>query len=301
MASPLPSPATFNHLDPGIYHVLAYDEATCQQTYTVTIGQPACNVLTSIKHKNVSIHGGSDGKINVYAYHGVTPFSIYLNRNNIILNSKSTNDSTFFDGLTSGTYVINSLDQSSCYRLDTVMITEPNCNPSTSSFTVTSCESYSWMGTVYTLSGMYTKVVSTAMGCDSTITLNLTIKHASQSNISATACNSYNFFGQSLTQSGLYTHTLLNNAGCDSIISLSLTINHHSYAELSASACTSYSWFGQLITQSGVYTHTIPNATGCDSTITLILTINHNSHAELSASACNSYSWFGQLITQSGV
>ncbi len=50
------------------------------------------------------------------------------------------------------------------------------CVTSSSSITETACESYTspW-GTVYTQSGVYTDTLSTAAGCDSIITLNLTV------------------------------------------------------------------------------------------------------------------------------
>ena len=50
------------------------------------------------------------------------------------------------------------------------------CVTSSSSLTETACESYTspW-GTVYTQSGVYTDTLSTAAGCDSIITLNLTV------------------------------------------------------------------------------------------------------------------------------
>jgi hypothetical protein len=61
-------------------------------------------------------------------------------------------------------------------------------------------------------------------GCDSLITLNLTL-NSSSTTFSDSACNSYFFNGQTLTNSGTYFDTLLNVYGCDSLIALNLIIN----------------------------------------------------------------------------
>ena len=45
----------------------------------------------------------------------------------------------------------------------------------TSSTGVTSCDSYTWNGVVYTSSGIYTWLGTNSVGCDSVATLDLTI------------------------------------------------------------------------------------------------------------------------------
>jgi hypothetical protein len=50
------------------------------------------------------------------------------------------------------------------------------CGPTQTTQTITACDSYTINGNTYTASGVYTEVIPTGMfGCDSTITLNLTI------------------------------------------------------------------------------------------------------------------------------
>jgi hypothetical protein len=50
------------------------------------------------------------------------------------------------------------------------------CAPSTSTSLHTSCDSYTWNGTTYNSSGIYTFVTTNAAGCDSTATLDLTVE-----------------------------------------------------------------------------------------------------------------------------
>jgi hypothetical protein len=49
------------------------------------------------------------------------------------------------------------------------------CAPTSSSITLAECDSFAWYNTTYTISGVYTHVLTNFNGCDSTITLTLTI------------------------------------------------------------------------------------------------------------------------------
>jgi hypothetical protein len=128
-------------------------------------------------------------------------------------------------------------------------------------------------GQPYRQSGTYTQVISNAAGCDSTITLNLTISQPSSSTITQSACSSFILNGQPYSQSGTYTQVTTNAAGCDSTITLNLTISQPTASTVTQSACSSFILNGQTYSQSGTYTQVISNAAGCDSTITLNLTI----------------------------
>lgn len=57
--------------------------------------------------------------------------------------------------------------------------------PTMSSTTISNCASYTWNGTIYTTSGIYTKTLVNAAGCDSTATLILNLNICS-ANILAT-------------------------------------------------------------------------------------------------------------------
>jgi hypothetical protein len=183
-------------------------------------------------------------------------------------------------------------------------------NPNTTSTqNITSCVSYTWPvnGNNYAFSGTYHATISNHLGCDSLITLNLTIHNSSSSSQSATACTSYTWpvDGNTYTSSGMYNATIPNMVDCDSVITLNLTINNNSSSSQSATACTSYTWpaDGNIYTSSGIYNTTIPNQAGCDSVITLNLTINNNTSSSQSAMGCTSYLWSvnGNTYTSSGV
>uniref|UniRef100_UPI0031377AFF T9SS type A sorting domain-containing protein n=1 Tax=Fluviicola taffensis TaxID=191579 RepID=UPI0031377AFF len=172
--------------------------------------------------------------------------------------------------------------------------------PSTSTLSETECGSYTWHGTTYSTSGAYTWTGTNAAGCDSIVTLNLTITQPSTSTLSETECGSYSWHGTTYTTSGAYTWTGTNAAGCDSIVTLNLTITQPSTSTLSETECGSYTWHGTTYTTSGAYTWTGTNAAGCDSIVTLNLTITQPSTSTLSETECGSYTWHGTTYTTSG-
>ena len=85
-------------------------------------------------------------------------------------------------------------------------------------------ESFEWHGQTYTTSGDYEYNGQTVAGCDSIVTLHLTLKAASASEETRTAYDSYEWHGEVYTVSGDYTYTTTNAVGCDSVITLHLTI-----------------------------------------------------------------------------
>jgi gliding motility-associated-like protein len=101
------------------------------------------------------------------------------------------------------------------------------CLNATSSIqTVSTCNSYTLNNITYDSSGTYVQFIPNAAGCDSTITLNLTLnkKFVQQTK---TICNGQSLFvgGISQTTSGIYYDSLHTIQGCDSIVTTYLTVN----------------------------------------------------------------------------
>ena len=119
----------------------------------------------------------------------------------------------------------------SCYNnsIDTfvVVATTMTCGALTGDLTVTVCDSFDWYEHVgLTTSGNYTHTFTTATGCDSVVTLHLTVNYSAVGDTSATACNSFDWYEHvGLTTSGNYTHTFTTTTGCDSVVTLHLTVN----------------------------------------------------------------------------
>ena len=188
---------------------------------------------------------------------------------------------TWQDGTTytasnnSATWILT--NASGCDSTVTLDLTITNSNTGTD--IQTACDSYTWQdGTTYTASNnSATWILTNASGCDSTVTLDLTITNSNTGTDIQTACDSYTWQdGTTYTASNNSATWILTNAsGCDSTVTLDLTINSSSSSTQTQTGIDSYAWpvNNETYTESGTYTAVIPNAAGCDSTITLDLTL----------------------------
>jgi hypothetical protein len=99
------------------------------------------------------------------------------------------------------------------------------CTPTASSITETACDSYTAPdGMMYSTSGMYTATITNTLGCDSVISIDLTISASTMSTLIEAVCDSFALNGTTYTFSGTYTQALTNAVGCDSIITLNLDV-----------------------------------------------------------------------------
>ena len=161
--------------------------------------------------------------------------------------------------------------------------------PSTGDTTAEACGSYDWYEHVnVTQSGNLTHLFTNAAGCDSTVTLHLTINQCSKTD--TTVCGSYTWNGHLYRSSGTYKD------GNDTLV---LNVKQKSTGDTLVTVCGSYDWYEhQNVTQSGDLTHVFTNAVGCDSTVTLHLTVNSCSTTDVEA--CGTYVWKGSSYNASG-
>lgn len=122
----------------------------------------------------------------------------------------------------------------------TILAVPHMCTPTTGDTTATACESFVWHGTTYTESAAPTYTLTNAVGCDSIVTLHLTIHQATKGDTTATACESFVWHGTTYTESAAPTYTLTNAAGCDSIVTLYLTIEHNCGTYQTAYFCSGF-------------------------------------------------------------
>lgn len=165
------------------------------------------------------------------------------------------------------------------------------CLPSRVNKSFTSCDSMvSPSGKyIYRSSGTYSDTIPTVSGCDSIISLTVTIKQSSKSLINVQACRKYTApDNQVYDSSGLYKAVLVNYKGCDSIVSIQLNILN-TKSSIAVSACKTYTApDGKIYDSSGIYTAVIPNSASCDSIISIKLNIQQTA-SEFDTSVCREY------------
>ncbi|UTW61731.1 T9SS type A sorting domain-containing protein [bacterium SCSIO 12741] len=166
--------------------------------------------------------------------------------------------------------------------------------------TVDACQSYIWNGQTYTSNNFTDQdTIRTAAGCDSIVTLNLTIHQPDSTVDVIQSCGSYTWNGVTYTKDNFGAKdTLINQNGCDSVVTLSLTIYQPDSSVETIQSCGSYTWKGTTYTSSN-YTDqdTLQTSHGCDSIITLNLTIHQVDSTVDVIQSCGSYTWNGVTYT----
>ncbi|MBC8172267.1 MAG: hypothetical protein H7X71_00050, partial [Chitinophagales bacterium] len=131
---------------------------------------------------------------------------------------------------------------------------------------------------VYYAAGIYTNVLNSLAGCDSTVITHLFVNPINTEAQAFEICNgdSISVGEHTYTTSGIYTDVWINAFGCDSTIITTLTVNPVYDETLFAEICDgdSISVGEHIYNTSGIYTDVLINAFGCDSTITTTLTVN---------------------------
>lgn len=136
-----------------------------------------------------------------------------------------------------------------------------------------SFESPTYKGSHYYKSGKYQERTSNYLGCDSIITIFLTVTSKAETNFKYSACYSVKLNGPSgrtVTKSGTYYDTLKGWGGCDSILIHTVTIKDRSFAKRQLNFCRFVvcPTDKEVIYRSeGLYYDTITNYLGCDSII----------------------------------
>ncbi|MGB1041511.1 MAG: choice-of-anchor Q domain-containing protein, partial [Flavobacteriales bacterium] len=120
--------------------------------------------------------------------------------------------------------LVNVLGCDSIVYLDLTII-----NSSTYTDVIIACDSLTWINgiTYYSSNNTAKDTLVNALGCDSIVTLDLTILQSSHSMQILADCDSLTWInGVTYYQDTIDSYTVTNSVGCDSVITLDLTINH---------------------------------------------------------------------------
>ena len=203
---------------------------------------------------------------------------------------------------TTGIYMDTILAVSGCDSIYTIDLTVGANTYDT--LTVKGCDIYqSPSGNhVWAISGLYQDTLLNSGGCDSVITIDLTLGSSNFNSINIQECDS--FMSPSglytWTSSGVYADTITNSSGCDSLIEVHLTIQTSTSDSFATSSCTPFtSPSGKYVWETtGIYRDTVSNTNGCNHYLTIALTIEQidttvsQSNDTLSANAVGlTYQW----------
>jgi len=177
------------------------------------------------------------------------------------------------------------------------------CFPSSSNDVITICDSLTWIdGNTYTTNNntaTHTIIGGNSNGCDSIVTLDLTINNSTTGTDTRTECapltwidgNTYTINNNTAT----FNIVAGNSIGCDSIVTLDLTINNPTTGTDIRTACDSFTWIdgATYTTNNNTATFNIVGgaANGCDSLVTLDLTITNSSAGTDTRTVCDSLTW----------
>ena len=118
---------------------------------------------------------------------------------------------------------------------------------------ITACDQYVSNNKVYRKSGVYTEKLKTIAGCDSIVTLHLTIHESEFAEYDEIACDFYEWHDSIYTESGDYDYYTTTDQGCERWEVLHIIINNSEREECTITACESYEWHGEVYTESGTY------------------------------------------------
>ncbi len=145
----------------------------------------------------------------------------------------------------------------------------------------------------HSTSGSFIRTVASPSGCDSVITINLTVLPIAALSVDTTICFGASFEGHST--SGTYVQHFTNATGCDSTRTINLTVLPIAGLSLDTSICYGTSFEGH--STSGTYMQHFTNAAGCDSTRTINLTVLPIAALSIDTSICFGTSFEGHSIS----
>ena len=139
-----------------------------------------------------------------------------------------------------------------------------------SKYSITRCSKYVLPSKKKTItkSGTFQDTIKSWRGCDSVMTIKITINQPTSSGIKVSACDSFvnPNNGAVYRKSGTYKATIFNKAGCDSSIAYFVTIGNKDTNFIYYNECLKATLSnGTTVTKSGTYVDKFKTYLGCDS------------------------------------
>ena len=144
-----------------------------------------------------------------------------------------------------------------------------------------------------------------AGGCDSVISLHLTVKKAKTNTINLSGCNSVLYKTKTYTSSAIVSDTVKSFQGCDSIYNIANITVYKVTAttnNLNLTGCNKVLYNNKVYTSSTIVTDTIKSSQGCDSIYkiaTIVINTITTAANTINLSGCNAIIYKGQSYNSS--
>ena len=168
-------------------------------------------------------------------------------------------------------------------------------------------ETYTWDGKKYNETGVYPRKYSSVEGCDSLVTLYLTVGEVYDIEIFDTICDGEVYLWNKVkyTESGSYTQEFETIYGCDSVVTVHLFVAPIVREEIIEAICQGepYRFGNTTLVKPGVYVDTAVSMYGCDSITTLTLRVHEPYLIDQYIEACHNdtFMFRGMLIDEPGI
>ena len=152
--------------------------------------------------------------------------------------------------------------------------------PASTSFSASICEGdyYKWNGEKYDTEGPHAQTLTTIHGCDSVVTLNLTVNdtYYTTKDESIVLGETFKWDGDEYTEEGVYTKDYIAKNGCDSVVQINLSVITTVYSEFKKEICEGgfYEWNNEKLSVQKDYRHTYLRPGKADSVVTLHLIVH---------------------------
>jgi hypothetical protein len=196
---------------------------------------------------------------------------------------------------------------SGCDTVVTITISESLLEEVT--IDVSHCENDSIQvnGTWYTGPGTFLDTIPAASGCDTAVTINVTVDPYETNSVNASFCpgDSVQVYGTWYSVSGSYMDTIPAVIGCDTVVTIDITEDPYETNTIDVSHCPndSVQVGGEWYLGPGTFTDTIPAVSGCDTIVTINVTVDPFEVNTVDASYCpgDSVQVYGMWYSAPGI
>ncbi|MBK7426631.1 MAG: gliding motility-associated C-terminal domain-containing protein [Saprospiraceae bacterium] len=208
---------------------------------------------------------------------------------------------------TPGTYTANLTTLAGCDSIITLNLVLTDVLETTLDVTICQNEVYIFNGNVVSNTGTYVAELQSSTGCDSIVTLNLTVTFTLVSYHDFTICEGDSLLWRNkyYKETGFYPEQLISANGCDSIVTLVLYAIPVSRDTLVTSICPGENvmFHGTAYSTPGTYERVYQAPSGCDSIFVLELDVHEEYTETFTQAICpgDSVLWNGQYYDTGGI